>query len=806
MEKNDFLQMIEHPERYSDEALRQALADEENAELLTLLSETQGALDDRTLSPDDVRREWARFERRHGLRPAIWQKVAAIISIVVLMSGLATAVISTNFGGLRGSQGEQQTDVAATPSAQPADEAAPMAAADTLVTMPGLDSLLSIEPVQLLGIGADRPQTAAQGAMIESLLLDYYRKVPQDRIFVHTDKSCYAPGDTVWLRAHLTDGASGKPMARSRYVYVELYDHQADTLVRRMMLRADGSGIFANALPLPGHLAAGSYTLAAYTGWMRNFGAGRFFYKQLQVVSEQSHAVAQYVPAPALTPTTSVASSWLQVSQRKGHLLIRPVLPDSTDTRRMACVLYGSGNLLVVPQPSGRIMRIDSRSLRTGGATVALVDGTRVVAQQAVFIEGGNQPAASITGRAGEEVSLNLNVCDADGQPLRGTYSISVTDADVVQPDTLQADIAQWLLPQNEPGQTDFYPLQDVLAKKFPRVVYGIETSQSVSGRVSNVLGGKIRKPQLTLFVPSTGYMHTYQLGDSSRFTLSGLDFPDGAALTLEGTRRSGETRLVRLSVDEQTFPRLQVPRLQSVAMPSAERFVELARQQQQHDAALRTIELDEVVKIGKKRPKPINMYGREPSRSFAPGDPRLERATTLAELLHQLGILTHVKDGMQVPYERYVGKVYVDNFIEDDMDFVMQLMPNEIESIEYFGRNDPSNVVFGVRPTTTGDVPGVLFIFLKSGYLMAKAHRENRPLSSVVSVQQLGYQPEPAFSLPQTKGADHRTTLYWNPRLRLDGTATVRFPASSVSRRYLVTLQGVSDDGTVVSRQVIIE
>jgi len=43
---------------------------------------------------------------------------------------------------------------------------------------------------------------------------------------------------------------------------------------------------------------------------------------------------------------------------------------------------------------------------------------------------------------------------------------------------------------------------------------------------------------------------------------------------------------------------------------------------------------------------------------------------------------------------------------------------------------------------------------------------------------------------------------------VRIDekGETTVTFYASDVSKRYLVTLEGVSDDGTVVSKQVVIE
>ena len=119
---------------------------------------------------------------------------------------------------------------------------------------------------------------------IEQRILDYYQRVPQEQIYVHTDKPYYVPGDTVWFRAHLVDAVTHTPISRSRFVYVELHDQQADTLMQRIIVKCDSDGVFANAITLPRGMKGGCYTLAAYTQWMRNFPAERFFYKQLLVI------------------------------------------------------------------------------------------------------------------------------------------------------------------------------------------------------------------------------------------------------------------------------------------------------------------------------------------------------------------------------------------------------------------------------------------------------------------------------------------------------------------------------------------
>ena len=54
------------------------------------------------------------------------------------------------------------------------------------------------------------------------------------------------------------------------------------------MIKADKDGVFANMIALPSDITAGSYTLAAYTKWMRNFGNDGFFYRQLRIADGNS--------------------------------------------------------------------------------------------------------------------------------------------------------------------------------------------------------------------------------------------------------------------------------------------------------------------------------------------------------------------------------------------------------------------------------------------------------------------------------------------------------------------------------------
>lgn len=670
----------------------------------------------------------------------------------------------------------------------------------------------------VLNSAVEKLQEKTDTLDIEQRILDYYQRVPQEQIYVHTDKPYYVPGDTVWFRAHLVDAVTHTPISRSRFVYVELHDQQADTLMQRIIVKCDSDGVFANAILLPKTMNGGSYILAAYTQWMRNFPAERFFYKQLLVVGSTSLAHQESVrdgqPVRSLrTKSPKPTDSGLDLGQRKGQLLIQ--LNKST-SEPLSCVLYGSGNLIVADYTPGKVLRIDSQTLRPGNLSVAMVNRQTgdIIAESQMNVEG-KDAQVTISGKAqsdNDPMELDINVTNADGTPLNGSFSLSVTDYDVVKPGTMLPTISQCL--KQQPAD---YSLTNMLRGIYPRIDYGFQTQQLITGRVKGSLGQRIKKPHLLVVNNRTGQQWDFELGDSTRFSLA-VDNPEGSVFTLEGTRRSGKTSFVELKIDSLTFPKVTLPHYQFTSSSDLTAFKTQAQTQQMYNRES-YIELPEVLKTGKKR-KPLksNIMGLEAPRGYQEGDPRIERATTMQQLLTSLGmrIQTNGNGDQYITTPDHAGvRVYIDNFVEsaEEHGYVLSLPPTDIRSIEYFTPNNPINGFFGVRPVSySGKVPGVLFIFMKDGSEIVRARAKNR--LSFASVQQLGYRWPVEFYSPQYTDKsqktrpDHRTTLYWNPKVKTDanGKASVKFYASDISKRYLVTLEGVSNDGTIVHHQHVIE
>lgn len=105
----------------------------------------------------------------------------------------------------------------------------------------------------------------------------------QEAVFLHTDKSFYLTGETLWFKAYVVDAATRQPSLLSRVVYVELLDGQERPALQAMVSvdSGDGSGSFL----LPPSLSSGMYLIRAYTAWMKNFDAAYFFTAPLQVVN-----------------------------------------------------------------------------------------------------------------------------------------------------------------------------------------------------------------------------------------------------------------------------------------------------------------------------------------------------------------------------------------------------------------------------------------------------------------------------------------------------------------------------------------
>ena len=101
-----------------------------------------------------------------------------------------------------------------------------------------------------------------------------------EKVFLHLDRTYYAPGDDIWFKAYLVNAQNNQPFRTSNNLYVELIDPTA-AIVSRRVIRLDSVGV--GDFHLEDSIAGGIYRIRAYTNWMRNFGNHFIFEKEIYI-------------------------------------------------------------------------------------------------------------------------------------------------------------------------------------------------------------------------------------------------------------------------------------------------------------------------------------------------------------------------------------------------------------------------------------------------------------------------------------------------------------------------------------------
>ena len=114
-----------------------------------------------------------------------------------------------------------------------------------------------------------------------SFFTSLWKNIPQEKVYLHTDKPYYSAGEDIWFNAYLINAATHLPTTKSRFVYVELIN-SFDSVLQRVKIRKDSLG-FSGHLKLSAETPAGGYVLRAYTYWMQNSGTEFLFNKQLKI-------------------------------------------------------------------------------------------------------------------------------------------------------------------------------------------------------------------------------------------------------------------------------------------------------------------------------------------------------------------------------------------------------------------------------------------------------------------------------------------------------------------------------------------
>jgi hypothetical protein len=254
-------------------------------------------------------------------------------------------------------------------------------------------------------------------------------RLPVEKIYLQTDKPYYSGEDTLHFKAYLLDADFMRPSQRSGLLYVEL-DNADNKMVKRIMSPL-ASGVTWGDIALDEkEIPPGSYTLRAYTNWMRNFGEDYVFKKNIYITlaSSSSTLITAAFKADTASGKNNIQANLyfadldkdalrmkemqLRVMNGKrtllkdnattgidGKMAVNFNLPDKTQLKNLTIrarqtAKNGDTTNLIIPVQLNRVGNIDLQFMPEGGNMVAGISSR--IGFKAI---GENGKATDVTGK-----------------------------------------------------------------------------------------------------------------------------------------------------------------------------------------------------------------------------------------------------------------------------------------------------------------------------------------------------------------------------------------------------------------------
>ena len=466
----------------------------------------------------------------------------------------------------------------------------------------------------------------------------------------------------------------------------------------------------------------------------------------------------------------------------------------------------------------------------TGIAQFTLFKGGLPVSERLIFIDRNDDLNIQIIPEKEkygdrEKAKVDIQVKDKEGKPVKGSFSLSVTDDKVVTPSVnrlnikgsllLESDLKGyienpgWFFNGDEPERKEALDILlctqgwsryswEEIKTDHSLPVYQAEDEFKVTGQLVNALGRPVRNGTvLMLSNVKTDLPESAVTNSNGRFGFIGFNNPDTTVIVLQGRNRRNSRILLDLKLDKPDNKSVlsSVPLVRFSSLPiSSENptiaFIEQAILQKKYDENLWTIDLPEVEVVDKRQEQKKqdmvwrNMFSKKLS-------------------------MEDINDGNMVIYEmRRLGKepvmLMLDGVRIDTMDsfwikYLETTPASFFESIELVSRTGAS--MWGSLGEV-GPTQGIFILKTRSPKDIAESSASIIPTPGLVVYKPEGYCVRREFYIPeydkpevkQNTTPDLRTTIYWNPvtNTNSEGKASVEFFTADNVRTYSYVLEGI--------------
>lgn len=475
----------------------------------------------------------------------------------------------------------------------------------------------------------------------------------------------------------------------------------------------------------------------------------------------------------------------------------------------------------VIDMPENHMTKtIDAAAFPEGICQVTLFDGRGTPqAERLAYIQEDSFPVIEIRGinsdyHTRDKVETDIEVKLPGSTRVQGSYSVSVAMVkDSLQPESFI--LSDLLLTSDLHGAIEYpawyfekrdavhkagldllmlthgwrrFKWGDLLAGKFPEAQYKEEKGITISGRITrDFFDIPIRnaKVSLTILSAYNDYFKT-TTDKNGRFMFDNLDYPDTISVVLEASKPNGRKNLVIL-VDENEFKPAytrnadahtqavlakgedwryrNVKRIDFTKDPEKEKIVEHSKPFKLHNSA------DNVIFMKDVPDGYTDMFqvlqGRVPGVSVVGNSVSIRGTNSLYLSNDPLFLI----DGTQVSASTF-----------------RMVNPKDVEYIEIL--KGPSAAIYGIQGAN-----GVIAAYTKRGEFVKRGYLDFKMLGYATPRE--FYRTDYSQHL-STGINDLRTTLYWNPDLKIDdhGKATIHFYTSDQKGAFLFQVEGITTNG----------
>lgn len=549
----------------------------------------------------------------------------------------------------------------------------------------------------------------------------------------------------------------------------------------------------------------------------------------------------------------------LHVKQAANNTLLMKVTstPD-IPSERLAAIIQSRGMLECVIEKIGKITRVPLTGMPGGIAQISIVDKPTksIVAERLIFIDNPKYASARIecdrrTFSPRQKMTLDVEVRDSEGNPAKGSFALTVTDAGVVDRSNETSDIYTYMLlssdlrgdienpsyyfHSDDPERRDNldlvmlthgwrrYDLGALLNGRHNEIKYPVEETQRITGSVTGVFG-KIKDPSVMIFDKENNsekshYSGVFPLNASNRFTITGIDIPDSAYYYIQALNKRGHSRSVRVKVDPETYPSTNIemgrPYYTGQKSSIPEEYLFRSKESFYNDGGIRVVDIDAIVVTAQR----TNTYSYSTViDEFNTMRGELGNYASIYDALqrfHQLDVIgssvrvkaynTRFEQMQTTPIEgegneeetlfeveERIPAVFV-NGSQAGLTALDMYDIKEVESLSYVNATDAAFL---------GGGPDLKYgaIVMEVKHINPIQSTENLTMAKVLVP---GYcKPAEFYSPDYTNPTadskkDLRSTIAWEPQLRCDdGHAKVSFWAADRRNDYDVVLEGVTDKG----------